>query len=69
MLRGSGEIAYVVYMVLVAVLYDGVLGELTIVGELMSGLARLMTVLYNTGSSGEVCVSGILLFCEFYVDC
>ena len=47
MLRGSGKIAQVVNVVLVAVLDDGGLGELTIVGllMLMIGLARLMTVL------------------------
>ena len=45
MLRGSGEIAYVVDVVLVAVLDDGGLGELTIAGALMSGLVRSMMVL------------------------
>ena len=47
MLRGSGGIALVVDLVLVAVLDGGCLDELTVVGELilMSGLARLVTVL------------------------
>ena len=44
-MRGSVNIAYVVDVVLAAVLDDGGLGELTIVGALRSGLARLMTVL------------------------
>ena len=47
MLRGGSEGAYVVNVVLVAVLDDGGLGELTIVGALilMSGLTRLETLL------------------------
>ena len=47
MLRGCSESAWVVDVVLVAVLDDGSLGELTIVGALilMSGLTRLATLL------------------------
>ena len=47
MLRGGSEGAYVVYVVLVVVLDDGGLGELTIVGAsmLMSGLTRLAELL------------------------
>ena len=47
MLRGSGEVEYVVNVVLVAVLDDGGWGELKIVGSLilMSSLARMVTVL------------------------
>ena len=47
MLRGGSEGAYVVDVVLVAVLDDGGLGELTIVGAfiLLSRLARLATLL------------------------
>ena len=47
MLRGSGKVAYVVDVVLAAVLDDGGLGELAIVGALilMSSLARLATLL------------------------
>ena len=46
-LRGSGEIAEVVDVVLVAVLDDGGLGELTIIGALIliSGLTRLAKLL------------------------
>ena len=47
MLRGGSKGAYVVDVVLVAVLGDGGLGQLEIVGApiLMSDLARLVTVL------------------------
>ena len=47
MLRGGSEGAYVVNVVPVAVLDDGGLGELTILGALilLSGLARLVTLL------------------------
>ena len=47
MLRGGSEGAYVVDVVLVVVLDDVGLGELTIVGALilMSGLTRLATLL------------------------
>ena len=47
MLRGGSEGAYMVDVVLLAVLDDGSLGELTIVGALilMSGLTRLATLL------------------------
>ena len=52
-------------MVLVAVLNDGGLGELTIIGALMSSFVRLMLVLYNAGSSGEVCFLVLFYFADF----
>ena len=54
-------------MLLVAVLDDGDLGELTIFGALilMSSLARLVTVLYNDGLSGAVCFMVLFYFANF----
>ena len=54
-------------VVLVAVLEDGSLGELTIVGALilMSGLTRLATLLQDSGSSCEVCLMIFFYFAIF----
>ena len=54
-------------VVLVAVLDDGGLGELTIVGALilMSGLTRLATLLQDAGSSCEVCLMVFFYFANF----
>ena len=54
-------------VVLVAVLEDGGLGELTIVGALilMSGLTRLATLLWDDGSSCEVCFRLVFYFTNF----
>ena len=56
-----------VNVVLVAVLEDGGLGELTIVGALilMSGLTRLATLLQDSGSSCEVCLMILLYISNF----
>ena len=61
-------------MVLVAVLEDGGLGELTIVGALilMSGFTRLATLFQDAGSSCEVCLmvffyfSNLMLIVDFH---
>ena len=59
-------------VVLVAVLEDGGLGELMIVGALilMSGLTRLATLLQDASSSCEVCLMVFLYFANvlFIVD-
>ena len=54
-------------MVLVAVLEDGGLGELTIVGALilMSGLMRLATLFQDAGLSCEVCLMVLFYFANF----
>ena len=59
-----------VNVVLVAVLEDGGLGELAIVGALilMSGLTRLVTLLQDVGSSCKVCLM-IFFILQFFVDC
>ena len=59
-------------VVLVAVLEEGGLGELTIFGALilMGGLTRLATLLQDSGSSCEVCLVIFFYFaiCLFIVD-
>ena len=52
---------------LAAVLEDGGLGDLTIVGALilMSGLSRLATLLQDDGSSCEVCLMVFFYFAIF----
>ena len=54
-------------VVLVAVLEDGDLGKLTIVGALIliSGLTRLATLLQDAGSSCEVCLMIFFYFSNF----
>ena len=54
-------------VVMIVVLEDGGLGELTIVGALilMSGLTRLVTFLQDAGSSCEVCLMILSYFVNF----
>ena len=58
-------------VVLVAVLEDGGLGELTIVGALilMGGLTCLATLLQDAGSSCEVCLMVLFYFSIVFVNC
>ena len=67
MLRGGREGACVVDVVLIAVLEDGSLGELTIVGALilMSGLTHLATLSQDAGLSCEVCLMVFFYFENF----
>ena len=67
MLRGGSEGEYVVDVVLIAVLDEGGLGDLTIFRALilMSGLTRLATLLQDAGSSCEVCLMVFFYFAIF----
>ena len=56
-------------MVLVAVLDDGGLGELTIAGGVDGRLGAFDDGVVECWLVGVGVFSGIILFCEFYVEC